>query len=80
MKAKIEVELQPFTVPNFVLTVQDPRPKQDGMQETPKYALSELDAQTLENLCNEFRGNVFTRAGKQQPPQCKSGPSDSKYR
>jgi hypothetical protein len=81
MKAKIEVELQPFTVPNFVLTVQEALPKQDGIQEIPKYALSELDPYTLEKLCDEFRDAVFAKAGKQHPPQClPKPPRESKYR
>jgi|KBSMisStandDraft_5_1062788.scaffolds.fasta_scaffold213064_5 hypothetical protein len=75
MKAKIEIELQPFTVPNFVLTVQEPRPKQDGIQETPKYPLSELDPETLDKLCDEFRDAVFAKAGKQQPARCMPDPS-----
>ena len=80
MKAQIEIELQPFEVPNFVLTVQEPRPKQEGFQETPKYPLSHLSPETLERLCNEFRDAVFAKAGKQHPPKCMPGPSDSKYR
>lgn len=80
MKAKIEIELQPFSVPNFVLTVQQPRPKQDGIQETPKYPLSELDAETLGKLCDEFRDAVFEKAGKQQPPKCLPDPSYNSQR
>ena len=82
MKAKIEVELQPFTIPNFVLTVKEPRPKQDCIQEIPKYALSELDTYTLDRLCDEFRDAVFAKAGKQQPPQNMPAPPqlrESKY-
>jgi hypothetical protein len=81
MKAKIEVELQPFSVPNFVLTVQEARPRQDGFQETPNLALSDLDPPTLEMLCDEFRDAVFSKAGKQQPPKCMPEvPRESKYR
>jgi hypothetical protein len=69
MKASIEVELQPFTVPNYVLTVQPTRLKQEGIVETPKLALSDLDSMTLERLCNEFRDAVFNKAGKSRPPQ-----------
>lgn len=73
MKASIEVELRPFTVPNYVLTVQPPRLKQEGIVETPKLSLSDLDSLTLERLCNDFREEVFTKAGKSRPPQ--EGPS-----
>jgi hypothetical protein len=68
VKASIEVELQPFTVPNYVLTVQPPRPKQEGIFETPKLALSDLDSLTLSRMCDAFRNAVFEKAGKQQPP------------
>lgn len=63
IKATIEVTLRPFTVPNFVLCE---RPD-DGPE--PCYPLSEVDAITLDRLCNEFRDAVFAKAGKQQPPQ-----------
>jgi hypothetical protein len=69
VKASIEVELQPFTTPNFVLTVQPPRPKQEGFVETPKLALSDLDSNTLERMCDDFRSEVFKKAGKSRPPQ-----------
>ena len=68
MKATIEIELQPFTTPNFVLAVSKPGMKQDGMQELPSYPLSSLDSWTLDKLCSEFRDEVFKKAGKEQPP------------
>ncbi len=69
MKATIEVKLKPFQVPNFVLTEAEAKPRQEGMQEVPKYSLAELDAETLEKLCDEFVISVFKKAGKQQPPK-----------
>lgn len=69
MKVKIEVKLKPFQVPNFVLAETEAKPKQEGMTEAPKYALSELDADTLEALCEEFTKSVFERSGKRRPPQ-----------
>jgi CRISPR/Cas system endoribonuclease Cas6 (RAMP superfamily) len=61
---KVEVELQPFTVPNFVLVKPRLGFRQEGITEAPKFALSELDEQTLEQLCAEFRRAVFAKAGK----------------
>ena len=69
MKTRIEIELRPFTVPNFVIQVTPPGDRGQGIQEAPKYALSDLDPYTLERLCDEFRTEVFNKAGKQQPPQ-----------
>lgn len=68
MKAKIEITLKPFQVPNFVLTEQEAGLRQEGMIESPKYALSELSAETLDALCEQFTNEVFKKAGKQRPP------------
>ena len=67
MKAKIEIELQPFQVPNFVLAVPGTRSREDGFTEAAKFALSELSALTLEDLCDQFRAEVFKKAGKRDP-------------
>ena len=67
MKATIELELKPFNVPNYVLTAQKVGERQDGFTETPVYKLEDLDVETLEPLCNEFRDSVFKKANKDQP-------------
>ena len=67
MKATIELELKPFSVPNYVLTVPKIGERQDGLVEAPKYALKDLDVETLDQLCNEFRDSVFKKANKDQP-------------
>jgi len=69
MKATIEVKLKPFSVPNFVLTEAEPKPREEGMTEPPKYALSELNPETLEALCEQFTNEVFRKAGKSRPPR-----------
>ena len=69
MKATMEVELQPFQTPDFVLAVSKPALKQQGMQELPRYPLSDLDPMTLGRLCDDFRAEVFRKAGKEQPPR-----------
>lgn len=67
--AKIQVELQPFLVPIYVIVKAKPRPKHEGIIESPKYALDELDAETLDSLCREFRAAVFGRAGIEDPAE-----------
>lgn len=69
MKATIEIELKPFTVPNFVTPV--PKTGRQDTEGTHSIPLSDLDARTLEQMCDEFREAVFTKAGKQRPPTCK---------
>jgi len=61
---KHTIELHPFQVPNFVRQVMPARPKQDGFQELPAIPLSELSDATLEAMCDEFRRNVFAKAGR----------------
>ena len=69
MKATLQVELQPFQTPNFVLAVAKPGNRGEGMQEPPCYPLSDLDPLTLDKLCDQFRDEVFRKAGKEQPPR-----------
>ncbi|CAB4187212.1 hypothetical protein UFOVP1601_10 [uncultured Caudovirales phage] len=63
------IELQPWIVPNFVIGKMPPRPKQDGIQEAPKWHLSEVDASDLARMCDAFRAEVFAKAGKPDPAQ-----------
>ena len=37
--------------------------------ELPKYELCELSAGTLDKLCDDFRDEIFKKAGKEQPPR-----------
>lgn len=70
---KMQIELLPMRVPNFVIQKMPPRPRQEGMVESPKFALAELDADTLAGLCDEFRAEVFAKAGKVDPANVKGG-------
>ncbi len=65
IKVTLNVELKPFTVPNYVI-VEPSRVglKQEGISlENPKYHLNKLDRDTVSDLCDEFRRNVFLKAG-----------------
>ena len=64
MKTKIEVNLKPFIVPNFV--VADEGKEGDDRS----WPLEALDAETLDRMCNDFRDGVFKKAKKQQPARC----------
>lgn len=61
---KIELEAQPFTTPNFVLLKMPPRPRHEGMIESPKLALKDVDAAVLNQLCDKFRDEIFAKAHK----------------
>ena len=71
MSIETKVKLQPFRVPNYVIVDMPPRLRQEGMSEAPKYHLSELDNETLEELCRQFREDVFTKAKQSRNPRIK---------
>lgn len=68
MEVNIKMKLKPFMVPNYVIAEVEAKPRQEGFQEAYKLRLSDLDSLALDKLCREFRGSVFRKAGKQQPP------------
>lgn len=59
----IKVKLKPFRVPNFVIQEVPPGKRQDGYISAPSYPLSLLSAETLSEMCDEFRRGVFEKAG-----------------
>jgi hypothetical protein len=61
MKADVTVELKPFNIPTFVLLA--------NTEFAEGFPLSMIDPYTLEALCDQFRTEVFKKAGKQRPPQ-----------
>lgn len=67
MTITAEVELRPFTTPNFVIQRMAPVKREEGFKEAPKYALSELEPSVLSELCDTFRREIFEKAGKADP-------------
>jgi len=64
---KFDIELEPFRTPNYATVKQKAKPRQDGVNfEAPKYHVSELDADTLGTLCDQFRRDVFAKAGLEE--------------
>lgn len=63
----MKIELQPFTVPNYVIGKMPARPRQDGIVEAPKWELMDVDAETLSDLCDDFRREVFKKAQRPDP-------------
>lgn len=64
---EMKVKLQPFSTPNFVIAEQRPGVKQDGIVEAPKWHINEVDINTLSELCDQFRKDIFEKAGKFDP-------------
>lgn len=59
---KMEIKLKPFQSPNDV--VEDVT----GLKFEPRiYSLDMLEARTLSDLCDQFRKDIFQKAGKSDP-------------
>ena len=65
--ASKKVDLQPFMVPDCVSQNMPPVKRQDGWHPAPMHPLGDLDAETLAELCDDFRRAVFEKAGKADP-------------
>lgn len=68
---KHEIKLQPIKPPNYIIAEPAPR-RSTSMTETtepPKFALADLSVETLSELCEQFRVDVFKKAGKPLPPK-----------
>lgn len=64
---KIQIELQPLIIPNYVLEKPRPGKRQDGIQRTRQHAIEDLDVETLAQLCDAFRAGIFAKAKKPDP-------------
>lgn len=64
---EMKVKLQPFQTPNYVIAESKPGLKQDGMVERPMWHVKEVDENTLSEMCDQFRRDVFEKAGKRDP-------------
>lgn len=63
MAIKIKMNVMPFPVPDdVVLVVEGTGLRQDGFKPTQRYPLSSLDYEGLDQLCRDFRREVFKKA------------------
>ena len=63
----MQVKLQRFQVPDTVYPVVPPGRRQDGYHPIPGFNLSEIPAEELSELCDDFRAAVFSAARKKDP-------------
>lgn len=70
----MNIKLLPFTVPCYVTAAPLAGLRQEGFKETPTWSLSEVDALELDQLCNDFRKEVFRKADKKDPIYSSYGP------
>lgn len=62
----ISLKIRPLTVPNFVVIDVPPGrvPKYETPSSTLSVQISELDEETLAQLCDDFKKSLFEKAGK----------------
>jgi hypothetical protein len=65
----MNIKLQAWQTPNFVIGVMPPRPRQEGFNPdaAPKWSLKEVAAETLAKMCDDFRAEIFRKAEKPDP-------------
>ena len=67
----MNLKLKPWLVPNFCVQEVPPSTRQEGFTEAPAWKLSDVDADTLAQMCDDFRAEVFRKSGKPDP--CEKG-------
>lgn len=65
----MQVELGSWPTPDFVPVKMPVRARQEGFtpDAAPKWHVRDVDTQTLSDLCDEFRRQIFEKAGKPDP-------------
>ena len=72
-RVEMKIDLIPFTVPNFVTGVMPPKSRQEGPYvDSPKWALADVPEEDLSKLCDNFRAEVFSKAGKTDPKKMRT--------
>jgi len=64
---KYSIKLHNFTTPNFVRKEARVGKRQDGIKFDEGIPLRDLEENTLSELCDAFRKEVFKKAGKLDP-------------
>ena len=63
----MKVDTQPWIVPNYVTLKMPSQPRQAGFVEAPKLHVRDVDAETLARMADEWRAELFRKAGKADP-------------
>jgi hypothetical protein len=68
----IKVKTIPWITPNFVRIIRPPRSRHEGpnFNDNEGFSLDEVDVETLSEMCDEFRKEIFKKAKKEDPKKC----------
>lgn len=67
----MDIEIQDFQTPNFVVPVSKPGLKQEGWKPAESIPLKDVGTDILDALCRNFRAEVFRKAERQDPMEAK---------
>lgn len=64
----LEIPLQPFSTPDYVLWDNNSKYSNGGeFLENTKFPISTVSAEKLSEMCDEFRAKIFEKSGKKDP-------------
>jgi len=63
----IKLQIKPFRTPNFVIPAQPIGQRQDGFKNAIGIPLADLDAETLNEMCEAFKVELFKKANLTPP-------------
>lgn len=63
----MNIQLKPFQVPNYVIPILPVVERQSGPSFSDGFPLSEVGAEELSKMCDDFREAIFNKAGKKDP-------------
>jgi len=65
--ASINVTLRGFSTPDCAIPESRPGVRQNGIVPIGSISLSDIEASVLSDLCDQYRAEVFKKAGKPDP-------------
>jgi len=66
-KNTIEIEIVPFNVPEGIYIKPPTGNRQAGFKQDGGIPFNKVDPETLSSMCDDFRNEVFSKAGKLDP-------------
>lgn len=68
----MNIQLKPFLVPNFIIPILPAVERQSGPSFSNGFPLSEVSAEELSKMCDDFRAAIFSKACKKDPKLIKN--------
>jgi hypothetical protein len=63
----IQLKLKPWMAPNFAVPERPPGRREDGVHFDTGIPISSLPVDVLSQMCDDWRAEVFRKAGKKDP-------------